>query len=553
MMLFPKTEKLKRYKDIAVFLLKHANEGISSYKANDVPLDDEEEKELSGDPQKFVQDLENLGPTFIKLGQLLSTRPDFLPIPYIDALTKLQDNIEPFSFQEVEEIVENEIGVRISKAFQEFNSEPIAAASLGQVHKAVLRDGRPVAVKVQRPGIRKLIQDDLEALLEIAGTVDKYTSVGRQYAFQDVIQQFKQTILVELDYQQEAQNLIKLNNNLSKYENIIIPQPINDYSTSRILTMDYIKGKKVTKLSPLARLEMNGSALAEDLFKAYLDQVLVDGFFHADPHPGNVFITEDYKIALIDLGMVAHIDHELRENLMRLLLNISDGRGQEATKISIKIGKKLENYDEDGLIRYGSDFVARYHDASLEQIQVGRVVMELTQIAARFGVRTPPELTMLGKTLLNLDIIGRTLNPEFNPNQIIRNHADTILKNYTLKSLSPGNLFSSFLEVNEFIQKLPSRLNNLMDTFSKNEFELRVKAFDEMRFIENMQKIANRITLGLILGALIIGAALMMNVDSPFRILGYPGISIIMFIVAAAFGFSLVINILSRDEWRKKK
>jgi predicted unusual protein kinase regulating ubiquinone biosynthesis (AarF/ABC1/UbiB family) len=348
MSLFPKPEKLKRYKDLALFLLKHANEGITSYKSSEIPIEDESDKDINGDPQKFAKDLEELGPTFIKLGQLLSTRPDFLPISYIEELTKLQDQIEPFSFKEVEEIVENEIGTRISKAFQEFSSEPIAAASLGQVHKALLRDGRPVAVKVQRPGIRRTILTDLETLEEIAATVDKHTSIGRQYAFQDVLQQFKQTILVELDYRQEAQNLIKLGNNLNNYENILIPQPINDYSTSRILTMDYIRGKKVTKLSPLARLEMDGGALAEDLFKAYLDQVLVDGFFHADPHPGNVFITDDHKIALIDLGMVAHIDPQMRENLMKLLLYISEGRGQEATQVSIKIGTKLENYDEDG-------------------------------------------------------------------------------------------------------------------------------------------------------------------------------------------------------------
>lgn len=553
MLLTLKPERLKRYKDIALFILKHANEGITSYKSTDNLLEDEDEKNINGDPEKFAKDLEELGPTFIKLGQLLSTRPDFLPIPYIEALTKLQDKIEPFPYQEVEEIIENEIGVRISKAFQEFNSEPVAAASLGQVHKAILRDGRPAAVKIQRPGIRKIILNDLETLNEIAVTVDKHTSIGRQYAFQDILAQFKQTILTELDYRQEAQNLIKLGNNLKNYDNIIIPQPINDYSTSQVLTMDYIKGRKVTKLSNLTRIEMSGNSLAEDLFKAYLDQVLVDGFFHADPHPGNVFLTEDFKIALLDLGMVAHIDPEMREKLMKLLLYISEGRGHEATKISIQLGTKLENYDEESLLRFGSDFVARYYNASLKQIQVGRIVMELAQISARYGVRTPPQLTMLGKTLLNLDIIGHTLNPDFNPNEIIRSHADSILRKYTLKSLSPGNIFSSFLEMNEIVQKLPSRLNSFMDAIAKNEFEFRIKAFDEIRLIESIQKIANRITLGLILAALIIGAALMMDVNSPFTILGYPGFSMLMFIAAATFGFALVISIFMNDEWKKKK
>lgn len=548
-------DKLKRYKDIAVLILRHANKDMMKNAAKaGMPFDDDhKDGDGKGDPERFAKDLESLGPTFIKLGQLLSTRPDFLPPDYIEALTRLQDDVKPFDYSEVEEIVTAELGVRISKAFTEFSSEPMAAASLGQVHRAVLRDGRPVAVKIQRPGIRQTVIGDLDALDEIAGALDDYTEAGRQYAFREMLKQFRQTLLLELDYRQEAQNLIKINNNLKKYDNIVIPYPVEDYTTSRVLTMDYIKGTKVTKLSPLARLEMDGKVLGEDLFKAYLDQVLVDGFFHADPHPGNVFITDDKKVALIDLGMTARVDPESRENLLKLLLYISDGRGLDAARLSIKMGTKLDNFNEDTFIRDVSDFISRYQDATLEQIKVGRVVVELTRIAASDGIRTPPELTMLGKTLLNLDEIGRTLDPEFNPNEVIRQHANEVLRRHLMQKVSPGNIFSSLLELNEFVQKLPSRLNNLLDMVTNNQFEVKVRAADELRLVENLQKIANRITLGLILAALVIGAALMMDVQSTFTIWGYPGPAMIMFLIATAFALAIVINIFLTDEWRRRK
>lgn len=549
-------EKLKRYKDIATLLIKYGRKNImQSANADDSIL---EEEIVSGDtaegnPEQLAHDLEELGPTFIKLGQLLSTRPDFLPQPYLDALARLQDNVKPFSYEEIEEIVQNELSVRISKGFLEFDPVPMAAASLGQVHKAVLRDGRAVAVKVQRPGIRETILQDLGALEDIAGTLDKHTDTGRRYSFLNILHEFKKALLQELDYKQEAQNLIRLGNNLTRYEDIIVPQPISDYSSSKVLTMDYVRGKKVTSLSPLATLDLDGKKLAEELFKAYLDQVLIDGFFHADPHPGNVFITDNHKIALLDLGMVARIDPEVRESLLKLLLFISNGRGRDAAQVSKELSTQLEDFNEQKFTQEITEFVAQSHDATLEQIKVGRVVVELTRIAARNGVRTPSELTMLGKTLLNLDQIGQTLDPEFNPNEVIRRHAETILRQHFFQKISTGNIFSSLLEVNELVQKLPSRLNSLFDNLANNNFRLKIDAIDDLRLMENLQKIANRIAMGIVLGALIIGAALMMHVSSTFNILGYPGLAMIMFLLAAAFGFALVINIFLNDEWRRKK
>jgi len=551
-MLSLKPERLKRYKSILLLLFKYARPSMVEKLDTEMAYPDTFEEDHSDKPEQFAKDLEELGPTFIKLGQLLSTRPDFLPLPYIEALSRLQDNVKPFTYEEVEEIVSSELQVSISKAFSEFDREPIAAASLGQVHRAKLRDGKPVAVKIQRPGIREVVINDLDALQQITTSLENHTEVAKRYAFGDILSEFKKVLFQELDYLQEAQNLKTLNRNLEKYETIIIPQPVSDYTTSKVLTMDYIRGRKVTKLSPLARIDLDGKRLAQDLFKAYLDQILVDGFFHADPHPGNVFITDDHRLAMIDLGMASRIDPEMREKLIKLLLYVSDGRGTDAANISLELSIPLEEIDKQVFINQVKEFVLRYQDTTLERINVGRVVVELTRIAANNGLRTVPELTLLGKTLLNLDQIGRILEPEFDPNAIIREHAEQVLRRHLFNNASPGNLYSSLLESKEFIQKLPIRLNSIFESLANNEFEIKMKAFDELRIVESFQKVANRIALGLVLAALIIGAALLMQVKTTFTILGYPGLAIIMFLAAAVFGFTLIINIFLYDEWRGK-
>ncbi len=273
---------LKRYKDITLLLIKHGRSDVVKQAGlQEVLRLDAPAETVNGEVKadELARDLEKMGPTYIKLGQLLSTRADFLPPAYIQALTRLQDQIDPFPFEEVQAIVADELGVRISKAFSKFEPKPLATASLGQVHRATMHDGRVVVVKVQRPGIREVIADDMEVLAEIAWFWDKHTQWGKRYEFGKMLDEFRRSLWRELDYRQEARNLSALGANLLEFSAIVVPAPIEDFTTSRVLTMDYIQGKKFTELSPLARLDFKGADLAEELFHAYLKQILVDGFF----------------------------------------------------------------------------------------------------------------------------------------------------------------------------------------------------------------------------------------------------------------------------------
>lgn len=547
-------QHLNRYRQIAWLLVKYGGSDLVKQTGLNETLEAEQRvtPKEAAKADELADDLEKLGPTFVKLGQLLSTRIELMPHAYIEALTRLQDKVEPFGFGEVEEIVSTELGVRISKAFSEFESKPTASASLGQVHLARLRDGRAVAVKVQRPGIREAVLSDLDALYDLADFMDRHTEFGKRYQFRQMLEEFRKSLLRELDYRLEAQNLTSFHASMANYSRLIVPLPIDDYCTARVLTMEYVPGKKITDMSPLARMEFDGEALAEEVFRAYLEQILVNGFFHADPHPGNVFITEDYRIALLDLGMVGRIMPRLQEDLLQLLLAISEGRGEEAADIAIKIGDSREMFDEEAFRRRIAEIVAVQKSATVSQMEVGRLVLEVTQTSAASGIRVPPELTLLGKTLLNLDQVGRTLAPEFDPNASIRRNSAQILRQRLLKSLSPGNLFSGILEVKDLIQRLPARVNKFLDSIANNEFKVTVDAIDERKLMVGFQKVANRITVGLIVASLIVGAALLMRVDTTFRIWGYPGLAIIFFLGAAACGVVLLINILFYDKSSKE-
>ena len=546
-----KPERLKRYAEIAALFVKYGRSdlvdqsSISSLQSQ--PSDAEPAK-----AEELANDLEKLGPTFIKLGQLLSTRGDLLPEAYLDALSRLQDHVEPFAYEEVERIVSSELGGRISKLFLEFDTQPMAAASLSQVHRARMRDGRPVVVKVQRPAVREIIVEDLEALEQVAEFIDNHTEVGKRYEFSNMLTDLRRSLLREIDFQREAANLQRIRKSLREYETIVVPEPIDDYTTSRVLTMEYIAGKKITDVSPLRLVELDTVTLAQDLFRAYLKQMMVDGFFHADPHPGNVFLTQDGKIALLDLGMVGHIGANFREKLLRLLLAVSEGRGDEAAEAAMRMGEPKAKFDKSDYKMRVANLVTQNADTTIGRIDVGRVAVKIANISADCWIRMPTEFTLIAKAMMNLDKVVYVLDPAFDPNAVVREEATNILARQVVEGLEPGSILTRAIDVKEFVDRLPKRVNRILDAIGNNELVIGVDAIDEKVVLDGLQKIANRITLGLVLAALIIGAALMMRVETSFRIFGYPGLPTIFFVLAAIAGIALAVSIVLTDEKPKK-
>lgn len=555
-MLSLRPEHVKRYKDVARLLFRYGRGDLVRRAGLSDLLPDEPRETLVGqeEARALADDVEKLGPTFIKLAQLLSTRPDIIPSAYAESLARLQDDVEPVPFPQIERILAEELGERLATAFAWIDATPLAAASIAQVHRATLADGREVALKVQRPGVRERVLGDLDALAEVAAFLEKHTAFGERLAATALFEEFRRSMLRELDFRQEALHLVTLAANLADIDEIVVPQPLPAFSTSRVLAMELIRGTKVTALDPLARRRIDGPRLADALLRAYLRQILRDGFFHADPHPGNVFLV-DGKIALIDLGMVARIRPALQDRLLQLLLAVSENRPDDATHVLLLLAEDAEGADQLAFRRGVADIIGQHQEIALQRPQVGRAVLLLLKAAAECGVRLPPELAMIGKTLLNLDEISHALAPGFDSNAAVRRHAARITEEQMARDVSPGSIFSAAVELKNFAQHLPGRINRILDRVAENDLRVRVDAIDEAQLMEGMQKVANRITLGLVLAALVVGAALLMRVDTSFRLFGYPGLAILLFLAAAVGGFCLVVAILASDitAGRKKR
>ncbi|HEY4215618.1 MAG TPA: AarF/UbiB family protein [Gemmatimonadaceae bacterium] len=544
--------------------------------------------DYGGSPEKaeaFRKRLVELGPAYIKLGQVLSTRPDLLPPSYIEQLEKLQDDVDPIPVEQVEDIIEQELGGRLSKMFGSFDREPIGTASLGQVHAAELRDGRPVVVKVQRPHIRNVLADDLAFFHELAEFMTEHTSAGAKVDMIGIVQQLEQALADELDYRIEARNAASFRRTLAEFPRILIPRVIEAYTTERVLTTERVDGVKIAAVSPLTRLEHDFHPVAEELARAYLKQITIDGHFHADPHPGNVFVVFpeainpptpsevkandrravvreavtplskiekeaqesaapqpleiDVKIALIDFGMTARLSDTLKQHIVRLLLDLADNRGDDAAETMVEIGTELPGFDRDAYIREVAALLARSYNLTIGQLDTGKVLYELINISFQRGLRLPAELTLLAKTLFNLDAVGKSLDPTYSPIPTIRQFGNQIAASRARHDLNPRRLYQLVTESSDLVAALPHRLDLISARLASNEFETKVDVPQLTLAIEALQKVANRIFSGLVLAGLLVASAMLLPYQ---RALGIGG-----FVLAGAIGVWMVLAILWSD------
>jgi predicted unusual protein kinase regulating ubiquinone biosynthesis (AarF/ABC1/UbiB family) len=430
--------------------------------------------------------------------------------------------------------------VRLSTVFPTFDPTPLAAASLGQVHRATMRDGREVVVKVQRPGIRAQALADLEVLADITGMLDRHTEVGRRYGLGDLLEEFRRSLVDELDYHREADNLATLRRMLGDYEHLVVPEPYPDLTTSRVLTMEYVEGRRVTDLGPLARTELDGAPLADELFKAYLDQVLVHGIFHADPHPGNVLMTPEGRLALLDVGMVARLAPPVRDKLVKLFLALADARPDEVTRIALTMGERLPDFEQVVFERAVAEVVGRSADATLSDLDVGALVLQLTRKAGEAGLRMDPELVMLGKALLNLDQVALALDPAFEPRDALKRHMTELMR--SSMGTTPAAVMASLLEAKEFVEQLPGRVNRAFDAIGTGSFELRVNAFDEDEFLRGLHKLANVVAAAMVLASMILASALLARPTGDSPDTGNQ-IALVVFVVAVLVALAMLLRI----------
>jgi ubiquinone biosynthesis protein len=499
------------------------------------------------DARRLVEELAALGPTFIKLGQLLSTRADVLPPVYLDALAGLRDHVQPLPEGDAERVVEDELGVRISKAFGSFDPRPIGAASLGQVHRATLRDGRPVAVKVQRPGVRRHALEDMEVIAELAEFVDHRSKRAARFGFSAMVEQFRRSLVDELDYRREAANLKLLGDKLSQFQRIVVPQPVEDYTTSRVLTMDFVEGRSISALGPLGRTELDCGDLADELMGAYLEQVLVHGFFHADPHPGNVLLTTDNRLGLVDVGMVARLSPDVQEQLLRILLAVSTGDASAAAAALDRLGERLEDYDSDKLRTRVADLVLRYGTATVGELAAGRLLGELAMAASACGLRPRAELTMLAKALLNLDEVARTLDPDVQLDKIIERHASAVMRHRMVQAARPAKVMRSALDAAAFAEELPNRLNKVLESLAEGKLTLNLEGLDEKALMRGAQKMANRVAGGVMVAAFVVAAALFSSGRTSVTVGGYPLLTIVFLCLAIITALWMGAGMLRSD------
>lgn len=539
----PLVTGMNRRSQILRLLLRYRHSGVFSgmnldtWSAHDVPPD--------GNPDQFVTDLEALGPTFVKLGQMLSTRPDMVPPEFATALERMQEKVAPLPVDRIHRIIETELGASVGTLFASFDAQPLGCASIAQVHRATLRDGREVAVKVQKPEVAAQLRSDLEALRSFALAADHLTQIGRRVRLRDWLNEFSKTLMQELDYQAEAENLERFGQHLRPFKHLWVPQPIWDYCSNRVLTMELANGVRVDAIPAVRRTEQSMDPLAAALIRGYLDQIFVHGEIHADPHPGNLRVTDDGRLAIFDLGMVAHMPPRLRERLLKILFAAVDGRGEEVADEIIAISTRLESYDEERYLRETGQMIARY--AASNHYSEGRVVLDMVRIATACGLRTPPELSLIGKALLNLETVCRLLSPTLDTRRIVERQLQHVMKARLKKSLSMANLASEAMEVQELVRVGPRKITDILALLAENRLQMKVTGLEESRLMENLQKIANRVSAGIVTAALILASALMMKIDTGVHLFGYPAIAMLLMLIGVFLGLGIILSALLFD------
>ncbi|HLV98405.1 MAG TPA: AarF/UbiB family protein [Ktedonobacterales bacterium] len=490
----------------AQFIMAHRHEDEDEEPGQDGHLiaDDDHAEDLTSA-------LEELGPTWIKMGQLLSTRPDVLPPSYVAALGRLQDTIAPVPSEKIIAIIESELGASVDELFAEFDREPLATASLAQVHRAVLHDGTEVAVKVQRPGVRNQIEIDIEVMHELARFATKYTAFGGRYGLTQIVTELEHSLSQELDFRQEAENTHLISRQIAEFESLTTPTVYSDYTSRRVLTLSFVRGRHLADISRSELQQTDTRPIAKELLAAYLKQIVIDGVFHCDPHPGNIFLTDDGHLALMDFGMVGRFDSGQKDHIILLLLAFAERLGERVADTYLEMMDVPKNLDRRAFTQDVSALVSRYHDMSGGRMALGTALLDLTRLSQRHHAPVPTSMTLLGKAMLNLDGTIRALSPELDPVQLIREYMLKVMEKRVGGQLSGGRVFAWVLDMKHLFENSPRRADTILDKLANDQITLRLEVDQLDEAIKSVNRSARRLAWSVLIGSAIIGGGFMLE------------------------------------------
>jgi ubiquinone biosynthesis protein len=503
-----------------------------------------EEIEKHSRPERFRMALEELGPTFIKLGQVLSTRPDLIAPEYLNELAKLQDNVPPFPFADVEEIFLAETGKKPNELFQEFNEQPMAAASIGQVHRGCLQDGTEVVVKIQRPDIENIIAVDLEILAHLASLMEQYVEELQGHRPSAVVDEFARSLSLEIDYTVELANVQRFAKQFRNSSTIYVPRVYADLSTERILTMEFIDGIKTSKVNALRSQGYDLNLIAERGANLVMEQIFVHGFFHGDPHPGNIFILPDNVICFLDFGMMGRLSRQDREDFTDLMLSIVTKNDRKITDGVLSITTQFGEVDHDALSRDLADLLDRFLYLPLKDLQAGKILQELLELVQRHKLSIKPNLYLMIKALSTIEGIGLVLDPDL---ELIK-LAEPYIKKVTKERLRPGRIAEEIGEMSgeylKLIQEMPEEARNILRQLRAGKMKLEFEHRGLGRLAKSLDQVSNRIAFAIVLAAQIIGSSLIILSDIPPKWNEIPLIGLAGFLVAGVMGFWLLVSII---------
>ncbi len=544
---------IKRYHQIVTILLRYGFDDVLGRLKIDyyiqlgkkiIPKFKVHEIEKITTAERLRLALEELGPTFIKFGQILSVRPDLIPESFIKEFQKLQDEVPPFPVEQAKAEIEAQLGKPVEKLFNSFDDVPLAAASIAQVHRAVVKDGEQVVVKIQRPNIRSVIETDLNILFDLARLVEKRIPESELYNPVGIVQEFAKTIRRELDFIREARNIDRFRRNFEDDETVYVAQVYWELTTERVLTMEYIDGIKISELDKLESSGLDRKIVAINGAQAILKEVFEHGFFHADPHPGNIFVLPNNVIAPIDYGMMGSLDEELMEAAGNLLAGIVKKDVNKIIRVISDVGIMENELDIRGLKLDLTDFIDRYYQIPLSQLDMGQIINELIEIVRKHRIRLPADLTLMAKAMVTEEGVGRSLDPEFDMITMAKPYVEKIMT----RKLDPRRNLKEFAstldDFNRLIKILPAEIRAIVTKIKKGELNIKFEHKGLEHFISELDKASNRLSFSMIIAALIIGSSFIVQLDKGPLIFGFNVIGILGYLIAAFLGLWLVIAII---------